>query len=185
MTTASVEFIEKLPKVELHIHIEGTLTPQLRFRLAKKHSIALKWTTEEEMTSHYIDSFDDALHHRNENGYVTFFDLYYGSMAVLLDEDDFYDLAMDYFRKAASTNVRYAEVFFDPQAHTRRGVPLEHVMNGLKRAKSDAETQLGVRNPHPIYPQSSEPSRYVHRQLTKRPCSSNANTSCASSATSQ
>lgn len=144
MASATVEFIEKLPKVELHVHIEGTLTPQLRFKLAQRHSIPLKWNTEEEIVRDYAQNFDDCLHNRIENSGLTFFNLYYGSMEVLLTEDDFYDLAMGYFTRAAETNVRYSEVFFDPQAHTRRGVPLEALMNGLRRAQQQAKETLGV-----------------------------------------
>lgn len=146
MTVATVDFIKEIPKVELHVHIEGTLTPQLRFRLAKKHHIPLKWATEEEIVADYLDSFDKRLRNETGNGSLAFFDLYYGAMEVLKTQEDFYELAMGYFKKAVEMKIRYSEVFFDPQAHTRRGIALETVMEGLRRAQLDAKEKLGVGN---------------------------------------
>lgn len=147
MTTASVDFIKQIPKVELHVHIEGTLTPELRFKLARKHKLPLKWSTEKEALADYKESFYKKLHNEEQAGSLAFFDMYYGSMDVLRLEEDFYELAMGYFTKAVQMNVRYAEVFFDPQAHVRRGVNLDTVMQGLRRAQSDAQKLLGVRTP--------------------------------------
>ncbi|MFD9945847.1 adenosine deaminase [Nonomuraea sp. NPDC059023] len=127
-------FIAGLPKCELHLHIEGTLEPELKFELARRNGIALPYAGVEEMRAAY--DFDDL---------PSFLKIYYEGMGVLRTEPDFYDLAMAYLRKAASQNVRYAEIFFDPQAHTSRGVPFDVVIRGLRRALIDAETQLDVR----------------------------------------
>jgi adenosine deaminase len=128
------DFIAGLPKCELHLHIEGTLEPELRFELAERNNLTLPYRDVDEIRAAY--DFDDL---------PSFLKIYYESMAVLRTEPDFYDLAMAYLRKAASQNVRYAEIFFDPQAHTSRGVPFDVVVRGLRRALMDAEHQLGVR----------------------------------------
>ncbi|NUS05413.1 MAG: adenosine deaminase [Nonomuraea sp.] len=128
------DFIAGLPKCELHLHIEGTLEPELKFDLAGRNGIALPYASVEEMRAAY--SFDDL---------PSFLKVYYEGMQVLRTEPDFYDLAMAYLRKAAAQNVRYAEIFFDPQAHTSRGVPFDVVIRGLRRALIDADRQLGVR----------------------------------------
>nr|WP_285705051.1 adenosine deaminase [Microtetraspora sp. NBRC 16547] len=128
------DFIAGLPKCELHLHIEGTLEPELKFELAKRNGLALPYDTVEDMRAEY--DFDDL---------PSFLSVYYEGMNVLRTEPDFYDLAMAYLRKAAAQNVRYAEIFFDPQAHTSRGVPFDVLVRGLRRALIDAENQLGVR----------------------------------------
>ncbi|MGA4990074.1 adenosine deaminase [Nonomuraea bangladeshensis] len=128
------DFIAGLPKCELHLHIEGTLEPELKFELAARNGLALPYASAEEMRAAY--SFDSL---------PSFLTVYYEGMRVLRTEPDFYDLAMAYLRKAAAQNVRYAEIFFDPQAHTGRGVPFDVVIRGLRRALMDAEAQLGVR----------------------------------------
>ncbi len=127
-------FIEGLPKAELHVHIEGTLEPELKFELAARNGLELPYASIDEMRTAY--DFDDL---------SSFLAMYYEGMGVLLTEPDFYDLAMAYFRMARSQNVVYAEVFFDPQAHTTRGIPFETVMDGLVRARRDAEDSLGLR----------------------------------------
>jgi adenosine deaminase len=125
--------IARLPKAELHIHIEGSLEPELLFALATRNNVRLAYDSVEALRCAYaFTNLQD------------FLDLYYQGMSVLLREVDFYDLAMAYFRKAASQNMRYAEFFFDPQGHTSRGVPFGTVMAGLTRAQADAEAQLGV-----------------------------------------
>ncbi|MGW2142827.1 adenosine deaminase [Nonomuraea bangladeshensis] len=128
------DFIAGLPKCELHLHIEGTLEPELKFELAARNGLALPYASAEEMRAAY--SFDSL---------PSFLTVYYEGMRVLRTEPDFYDLAMAYLRKAAAQNVRYAEIFFDPQAHTGRGVPFDVVIRGLRRALMDAEARLGVR----------------------------------------
>jgi adenine deaminase len=131
----SSSFIEGLPKAELHLHIEGTLEPDLKFELAARNGLDLPYASVDEMRDAY--RFDDL---------PSFLSVYYEGMSVLRQEPDFYDLATAYFRKAWSQNVVYAEVFFDPQAHTSRGIPFEMVITGLRRAQEDAEASLGVRS---------------------------------------
>jgi adenine deaminase len=123
---AADAFIAGLPKAELHLHIEGTLERSLFAELGARNGIALP----------NVPPFNDL---------TSFLVGYYASMQVLLTEADFYDLAMAYFRTASAQNVRYAEVFFDPQAHTTRGVPFAAVIGGLDRARRDASDQLGLR----------------------------------------
>jgi adenine deaminase len=126
-------FIAGMPKAELHLHLEGTLEPELKFDLAARNGLDLPYASAEEMRAAY--GFDDL---------ASFLAVYYEGMSVLLTERDFYDLAMAYFRKAHSQNVVYAEVFFDPQAHTTRGIPFSTVIEGFRRAQQDAEASLGL-----------------------------------------
>ena len=112
----ALEFIAGMPKAELHLHIEGTLEPELKFELAARNGSQLPYANVDEMRAAY--DFDDL---------ASFLAVYYEGMSVLLTEQDFYDLATAYFRKARAQNVVYAEIFFDPQAHTSRGVPFETV----------------------------------------------------------
>ncbi|MGW0658070.1 adenosine deaminase [Streptodolium elevatio] len=128
------EFIAGLPKCELHLHIEGTLEPELKFALAERNGMELPYANVDEMRAAYrFDSLS------------SFLTIYYEGMNVLLHEPDFYDLAMAYLTKAAGQNVRYVEMFFDPQAHTSRGVPFDVVVRGLSRAIDDAHARLGIR----------------------------------------
>ena len=126
-------FIEGIPKAELHLHLEGTLEPELKFRLASRNEVALPYATVEEMRAAY--DFDDL---------PSFLAVYYEGMSVLLTEEDFFDLAFTYFQKAHSQNVVYAEVFFDPQAHTSRGVAFDTVIRGIRRAQAQAAEELGI-----------------------------------------
>ncbi|MEO3872361.1 adenosine deaminase [Nonomuraea sp. B12E4] len=128
------DFVAGLPKCELHLHIEGTLEPELKFELARRNGLELPYASVAEMRAAY--TFDSL---------PSFLTIYYESMSVLRTEPDFYDLAIAYLRRAAEQNVRYAEIFFDPQAHTSRGVPFDVVIRGLRRALMDAQARLGVR----------------------------------------
>jgi adenosine deaminase len=129
----SKAFIRGMPKAELHIHIEGSLEPELMFELAERNGVALRYASAEEARRAY--DFGDL---------QSFLDLYYEGMQVLLHEQDFYDLTWSYLQKVSEQNVRHAEIFFDPQAHTGRGVPFETVISGIHRALVDAERQLSI-----------------------------------------
>jgi adenosine deaminase len=122
-----------MPKAELHIHIEGSLEPELIFALAQKNGVALRYASVEELRAAY--SFADL---------QSFLDLYYAGASVLQDESDFYDMAMAYFSRAAADNVVHAELFFDPQTHTARGVAMGEVIGGLSRACKDARAQWNL-----------------------------------------
>jgi adenosine deaminase len=126
-------FIEGLPKCELHLHIEGTLEPEMVFVLAQRHGIELKYQSVDELREAY-----------NFENLQSFLDLYYQGADVLLTEQDFYDLAMAFFIKVHSENVLHVEVMFDPQTHTDRGVTFKDVIMGLSRAKEDAMKDLGM-----------------------------------------
>ncbi|GGU07898.1 MULTISPECIES: adenosine deaminase [Streptomyces] len=122
-----------LPKAELHLHIEGTLEPELAFALAARNGVTLPYADTEELREAYL--FSDL---------QSFLDLYYELMAVLHTVDDFTELADAYLARAAAQGVRHAEIFFDPQAHTARGVPIGTVIEGLARALDRAEERHGV-----------------------------------------
>ncbi|MER7904627.1 adenosine deaminase [[Kitasatospora] papulosa] len=122
-----------LPKAELHLHIEGTLEPELAFALAARNGVDLPYADTEELRKAYL--FEDL---------QTFLDLYYALMAVLRTEDDFVELADAYLARAAAQGVRHAEIFFDPQAHTDRGVPIGTVVEGLGRALDRSEEKHGI-----------------------------------------
>jgi adenosine deaminase len=126
-------FIRALPKAELHLHIEGTLEPELMFELARRNGVALAYGTAAELRSAY--AFADL---------QSFLDLYYAGCAALVHERDFHQLAMAYFRRAAADGVVHAEIFFDPQTHLRRGVAFETVLDGLERAAREARAELGL-----------------------------------------
>jgi len=122
-----------MPKTELHIHIEGSLEPELIFALAQRNGVTLPYPNVDALRAAY--AFTDL---------QTFLDIYYAGASVLLKEADFYDMAMAYFRRAAADHVVRAELFFDPQTHTDRGVPIETVIDGLTRACETARRELGV-----------------------------------------
>jgi len=128
-----INFINKLPKAELHLHIEGSLEPELLFAIAKRNNINLKYATVEELkTAYSFDCLQD------------FLDIYYQGAGVLIYEQDFYDLTSAYLEKCASQNVRHTEIMFDPQTHTERGIAFKTVINGISKACSDAKEKLGV-----------------------------------------
>lgn len=126
-------FIAEMPKVELHLHIEGSLEPELMFELAQRNNIQIPFASVAEVHQAY-----------NFNNLQEFLDIYYQGMNVLQTEQDFYDLTWAYLTKIASQNVVHTEIFFDPQGHTERGVPFEVVANGITRALDDAREKLGV-----------------------------------------
>jgi adenosine deaminase len=119
--------LQQMPKAELHIHIEGSLEPELIFALAQRNGVALAYESVESLRKAY--AFDNL---------QSFLDIYYAGASVLLTEHDFYDMTAAYLRRAAADNVRHAEIFFDPQTHTARGVPFQTVIDGIWRACQDA-----------------------------------------------
>lgn len=120
-------FIQNVPKAELHIHIEGSFEPELMFKIAKRNKIKLKYR----QAYHFQDL-------------QSFLNIYYQNMQVLLQEQDYYDLMWAYLNKAKQQNIRHAEIFFDPQAHTDRGVAFETVVDGLHHAIEDGRKKLGI-----------------------------------------
>jgi adenine deaminase len=127
------EFIRRLPKAELHLHIEGTLEPQMMFDLAARNGYELPFPD--------LESVMAAYKFRNLQ---SFLDIYYQGAAVLQTPGDFHELAMAYFDRVAADGVRHAEIFFDPQTHTTRGVGFEVFMEGLRSAQSEAESRHGI-----------------------------------------
>lgn len=126
-------FIAALPKAELHLHIEGSLEPELLLELARRNRVAIPFASVEDARAAYdFSNLQD------------FLDLYYQGMAVLLTEQDFYELTSAYLARAHADNVRHAEIFFDPQAHVARGVPFEAVVGGIGRALDDGRNRLGI-----------------------------------------
>ena len=122
-----------MPKAELHIHVEGSLEPELIFALARRNGVALPYANVEALRAAY--AFTDL---------QSFLDIYYAGASVLLKEEDFFDLGLAYFRRAAADHVVHAELFFDPQTHTARGVGIDTVIGGLSRACATAQRELGV-----------------------------------------
>ena len=125
--------LREMPKAELHIHIEGSLEPELIFRLARRNGIALPYADVEALRAAY--AFTDL---------QSFLDIYYAGASVLLKEADFFDMAWAYFERAAADQVVHAELFFDPQTHTDRGVPMREVIVGLTHACRRAHAELGI-----------------------------------------
>ncbi|MGF1694523.1 adenosine deaminase [Vibrio lamellibrachiae] len=126
-------FIKDLPKIELHLHIEGSLEPEMMFELAKKNSIPLPFSTPKAVKEAY--EFDDL---------QSFLDIYYQGANVLIHEQDFYDLTWAYLLRCKEDNVIHTELFFDPQTHTERGIEFGVVVNGIDRALKDGQSQLGI-----------------------------------------
>src|SRR6476469_5746894 len=127
------DFIAGMPKCELHVHLEGTLEPEMKFELAKRNGMTLPYKDVGELRAAY-DFYD----------LPSFLKIYYEGMRVLVHEPDFSDLTFAYLAKAHSQNVRYVEMFFDPQPHTGRGVAFDVVIGGIRRAQNDAEGIIGV-----------------------------------------
>ena len=133
MSEISHKWLNGLPKIELHLHIEGTLEPELLFKLAKRNSIQLPFNSIDEVKKAYqFSNLQD------------FLDIYYQGAEVLLLKQDFYDLTWAYLLMCKQQNVIHVEPFFDPQTHTARGVPFETVVNGISEALADAKEKLGI-----------------------------------------
>ncbi len=125
--------IRRIPKAELHLHIEGTLEPELMMKLAQRNGIEIPYTSVDEIRHAY--DFSDL---------QSFLDIYYAGAQVLIEEQDFYDLTRGYLDRAATDNVRHVEIFFDPQTHTERGIDFRTVINGICSALQDGESALGI-----------------------------------------
>ncbi len=126
-------FIHEIPKAELHLHIEGTLEPELMIALADRNRVVLPFDSVDEVRTAY--AFENL---------QSFLDIYYAGAKVLITERDFYELTWAYLKKAQGQNIVHAEIFFDPQTHTDRGIPFATVFNGIHQALEDAHSQLGM-----------------------------------------
>lgn len=133
MNQTQREFIEGMPKAELHLHLEGSFEPELMFEIASRNGLSLPYKNIEEVKKAY-----------HFNNLQEFLDIYYAGAGVLLKEQDFYDLTMAYLKKIHEENVIHAEVFFDPQTHTERGVAFETVFNGIEKALIKGEKEFGI-----------------------------------------
>ncbi|CAG8975120.1 hypothetical protein HYALB_00004418 [Hymenoscyphus albidus] len=146
-------FMMGLPKIELHVHIEGTMSADLRWRLSVRNGISLTAGSDKTPLSSLEEVREAYKHIRGRIGAaaadaktnMTFYEAYYGGFDLLQTEGDYYDLAMGYFERASQMQVRYCEPFFDPQGHTRRGIPSDVMMRGFKRAQDEAESRLKAR----------------------------------------
>lgn len=130
---ARAALIDRLPKAELHLHIEGSLEPEMLFAMAQRNGVVIPFASPEEVRAAYAFS-----------NLQDFLDIYYQGMAVLITEQDFYDLTWAYLKRACADNVRHVEIFFDPQGHTARGVEFATVLGGIERALKQAERELGI-----------------------------------------
>lgn len=133
MTTSLQKTIQSLPKAELHLHIEGTLEPELMFALAQRNNITLKYSSVEEIRAAY-----------RFTNLQSFLDIYYEGAQVLVTEQDFYDLTDAYLKRCQEDNIRHTEIFFDPQTHTDRGIAFDTVISGIHRALEDGRGKYGV-----------------------------------------
>lgn len=126
-------YIRTQPKTELHLHIEGTLEPELLFEMAQRNQVSIPYSNIESLKKAYqFDCLQD------------FLDLYYAGASVLIHEQDFFDLTWAYFLKCKENNIVHAEIMFDPQTHTHRGVSFETVIMGIQRAREQAKSELGI-----------------------------------------
>jgi len=128
-----IEYINSIPKAELHLHIEGTFEPELIFKIADRNKIKLDYNSVDELKSAY-----------NFNNLQEFLNVYYTGAKVLINEEDFYDLTWAYLEKAHKQNVIHTEIMFDPQTHTERGIAFDTVVNGIYDALKDAEKEFGM-----------------------------------------
>jgi adenine deaminase len=127
------EFIQLLPKAELHLHIEGSLEPEMMFSFAKKNNIQIPYKNIEDVKKAY-----------NFSNLQTFLDIYYAGANVLITKEDFYDLTWAYILKCVENNIIHTEIFFDPQTHTQRGISFKTVITGIKKALDDAKEKYGI-----------------------------------------
>jgi len=127
------EFIQLLPKAELHLHIEGSLEPELMFKLAKRNDIQIPYETIKDVKEAY-----------KFTNLQSFLDIYYAGASVLVNKEDFYDLTWEYILKCVEDNVIHTEIFFDPQTHTHRGIEFKTVISGIKEALDDAKKKFGI-----------------------------------------
>ena len=127
------DYIKKIPKAELHLHIEGSFEPELMFKIAQRNKVEIPYQSVEEVKKAYqFSCLQD------------FLDIYYAGASVLLYEKDFYDLTMAYFKHCAEENVVHTEIMFDPQTHTKRGISFGTVINGIQKAREDAQEKYGI-----------------------------------------
>lgn len=133
MSSLLLALADKLPKAELHIHLEGSLEPELMFKLAHRNDVSLPYENENALRQAY-----------QFNNLQEFLDLYYSGMSVLVTEQDFYDLTWAYLERCQQDNVIHTEVFFDPQAHLERDIPFETQITGIHRALTDGQSRLGI-----------------------------------------
>ncbi|HEX2530442.1 MAG TPA: adenosine deaminase [Burkholderiaceae bacterium] len=133
MTSTLRTMLQQMPKAELHLHIEGSLEPELIFALAKRNGVALRYDSVDALHKAY--AFTDL---------QSFLDIYYAGASVLLKEQDFYDMTMAYLQRARADNVLHVEIFFDPQTHTARGVSFATVIDGIYRALQDAQAEWSI-----------------------------------------
>lgn len=127
------DYIKQVPKAELHLHIEGSFEPELMFQIAQRNKIEIPYESIEELKKAYqFSNLQD------------FLDIYYAGANVLIHEEDFYDLTMAYFQHCAEENIVHTEIMFDPQTHTKRGIEFSTVINGIQKARVEAESKLGI-----------------------------------------
>ena len=143
-------FIKKVPKTELHLHIEGSLEPELMFKLSKRNKIEIPFKSIEEIKSAY-----------NFSNLDSFLKIYYEGSNVLITEQDFFDLTWEYILKCKRDNIVHTEIFFDPQSHTERGVKFDTVISGINKALTEANTEFGI---------TSEIIMCFLRHLDEEPC---------------
>ena len=127
------QFINQSPKTELHLHIEGSLEPELMFKLSKRNKVEIPFKSVEEIRSAY-----------NFTNLDSFLKIYYEGSNVLINEEDFFDLTWEYILRCKQDNIVHTEIFFDPQTHTGRGVPFAKVIKGIYNALEDGEKNLGI-----------------------------------------
>lgn len=147
MAMSIEEFVQRMPKAELHVHIEGTLLPELRYKLCKKHDVPLKWSSPKEIRNNYTTYWNSVL--TETVGVVEagegFFELYFGAMDCFLDEGDYYELAIQFLDRCKTVNLKYLEIFFNLQSSMKRGVKPDVVLRAYRRAREYAAKELGVR----------------------------------------